>query len=232
MSFHSDLFGWDYVWRNFAEQKGGEAIDVADGSGLAGLAIPVPGTKSAVVFTPFVHHGRKRQKGTTVMTSYKPADDFVFSIQTEKLTDQVGKVLGLQDVQVQDQQFDGKYLIRGNDERRIQMLFADEALREAILLQAPTQLRIETDPSHFDPEWTVPAGHHVLVYRYDHLMEKLDQLQIAFDVLTTASQRLAALRTTHSVAPAASTFAPEVEEEEEQPVQTTGRLHSPLLDRA
>jgi hypothetical protein len=26
MKFHSDLFGWEYVWRNFADEKGGRAV--------------------------------------------------------------------------------------------------------------------------------------------------------------------------------------------------------------
>src|SRR5438105_1695994 len=102
MSIHSDLFGWDYVWRNFADEKGGNAVEGADAAALVGLSIPAKEIASTLIFTPFVHHGRKKSKGTTVMASFQPADSFVFSIQAEKLTDQVGKAFGLQDVQVQD----------------------------------------------------------------------------------------------------------------------------------
>ena len=224
MSFHSDLFGWDYVWRHFADQKGGQVIEGA--TGLDGIVIPA-GDGSTVLITPFVHHGKKRSKGTTVMTAFHPADDFVFSIQTEKLSDQVGKAFGMQDVQVQDAEFDGKFLIQGNDDARIQRLFENVYLKDAILLQPPTQLRIEHDSSHFDPEWTVRGGSHVLVYRYDHLMEKIDQLQTAFDVVTTTLVQLAVLGAVSGKVPMRSNSS---FEEEVAPQVQSHRLHSPLLD--
>jgi hypothetical protein len=228
MSLHSDLFGWEYVWRNFADDKGGEVVDNEQGAGLNGLVIPADGL--TFTFTPFVHNGRKKTKGTTVMTSFVPASEFVFAIQTEKLSDQLGKVFGLQDVKVDDQLFDSKFLIQGNDEVRIRALFEDIRLRESLLLLPPSIFRIETESQRFDPEWIVQAGNHALVFRLERLAEKTDQLQIALDVmkLTLANITKLDVLSAGNLSTDESKLFSVTQKAEPQPK----RLHSPLLDRS
>ncbi len=48
MKFHSDLFGWEYVWRNFAEEKAGTVVtDTGEEEGkLKYLSIPVTDSNS------------------------------------------------------------------------------------------------------------------------------------------------------------------------------------------
>lgn len=227
MKFHSDLFGWEYVWRNFADEKGGETVESREGSELVELSIPVPGIEATVTFTPVVHQGRKKHRGTTAMLPFEPDDAFIFAIQTEKWIDQVGKAFGLQDVQVQDQLFDSQFLIQGNEEQKIRSLFTDLRLRELLLLQPPSQLRVITDSSQFDPEWFVPEGLHTIVYRQDALLEKIDQLQNVYDILTCTLQQLGALgsvrgRTATTSRPAAAS--------EEVSASGRQRLRSPLLE--
>lgn len=227
MTFHSDLFGWDYVWRHFADAKGGQAIEHSEGAGLGGLTLPHSEAAPAMLITPFVHHGKKKSKGTTVVTYFQGGDEFKFSIQTEKLTDQVGKAFGMQDVQIQDAAFDSKFLIQGNDEARIQRLFENPTLRDALLFQSPSQMRIETDPAHFDPEWNVPHGYSVLVSRYDHLFGKIDELETAMSVIATTVEQLAVLG---AVRGRTAMRVNQPQEVAEQPKTQSHKLHSPLLD--
>ncbi len=230
MSFHSDLFGWEYVWRNFADGKGGEVLETDQG-GILALMIPAPDIDSTVVLMPSVKRGKRASKGTTVAVTFKPVSDFGLVVHAEKLSDQVGKVFGMQDVQVNDAEFDSKFLIQGTNESIIKKLFADARLRESLLLQPPTELRIETDLSRLDLAWTVPAGHHALVYRTDRHLEKFDQLQLACDVVTIAATRLVWLRIAAGKPDPAA--RDQLSSELEASCQSTfHRLHSPLLDRS
>jgi hypothetical protein len=227
MPFHSDLFGWESVWMGFANSHGGQVLE--DGSpdeqAIVAVTAPLEATDAQIVFTPVVYNGKRLMSGTTAMTFYDPADKFAFAIQAERWSDQVGKALGMQDVIVSDHAFDSAFLIQGTDEHRIMDLFADPHLRELILLQPPSQLCILSDPAQFDPGWRIPKGHHAIAYRYQFLMDKLDQLQTAYDVVSSVHQRLAALGTMRGMVAAATASAPEPSTDPPK------RLHSPLLDR-
>lgn len=228
MKFHSDLFGWQYVWRNFADEKGGNIITetAEEESPVVSLSVPVEGTGVKVLFLPETRHGKKAAS-TAVLVCYPPAGDFAFAIFEEKLRHQLGKALGMQDLQVQDALFDGKFMIQGNDAVKVQELFLDVQLRELVLLQPPTSLHIEKDPAKQYAGHGIPAGLHAVVYQYDGAMNKLLHLQAAYDVVCTVLRQLAAIGAVNGVA------AEPVQEIalEETDTAARKRLRSPLLDR-
>lgn len=228
MKFHSDLFGWEYVWRNFADEKGGRAVtDSGEEEGkLTMLSIPVEGTGVKVLFIPEARHGKKATSNS-VLVCYPPEGDFAFSIFQEKVHHQLGKALGMQDLQVQDELFDGKFMIQGTSALKIQELFLDVQLRELILLQAPALLHIDTKAAKSYPKLGIPEHVHAVVYQYDGVMDKLHQLQTAYDVVVAVLGQLGAIGAISGVE------AHEADDyEEESQVQTQPKkLRSPLLDR-
>ncbi len=229
MKFHSDLFGWEYVWRNFADEKGGRAVTDSgeDEGALTMLSIPVEGTGVRVMFIPEGRH-HKKATSNSVMVCYPPADDFAFSIFQEKVHHQLGKALGMQDLQVQDNLFDGKFMIQGTCPIKIQELFLDVQLRELILLQLPSLLHIDTKAAKSFSNLGIPNDVHAVVYQYDGVMDKLHQLQTAYDVVVAVLGQLAAIGAISGVAAQA---AAEIAAEEVQAESHPKRLRSPLLDR-
>jgi hypothetical protein len=228
MKFHSDLFGWEYVWRNFADEKGGRAVtDSGEDEGkLTMLSIPVEGTGVRVMFLPEARHGKKATSNS-VLVCYPPACDFAFSIFQEKVHHQLGKALGMQDLQVQDELFDGKFMIQGTSPAKVKELFLDVQLRELILLQAPTLLHIDTKAAKSYPKLGIPADVHAVVYQYDEVMDKLHQLQTAYDVVVAVLQQLGAIGAISGV----EAVAIDEEATELQTESQPKRLRSPLLDR-
>lgn len=226
MAYHSNLFGWDYVWRHFADALSGIVVEGNENGtpDVAALSCPVPGHSFNAVITPVILRGRRQMSGTSVMVQYAPDDNFEFNIHVEKWSDAVSKAFGAQDVQVGDDLFDSSFLIQGNDPDRIQTLL-DLQLRELILLQPPSELAVLTDPKKFDSDWDVARGNHVIVYRYDVVMDKIDQLQNAYDIVT---RLLKGIQTHERVGTKRQLQNAVVVGQE-----TTGsqrKLHSPLLD--
>lgn len=226
MKFHSDLFGWEYVWRNFADEKNGKVItDNGEEEGkLLSLSIPLEGTGVKIIFAPESRHGKKGASNT-VMVCYQPADDFAFSIFQEKVHHQLGKAMGMQDLQIQDALFDSKFMIQGTNAVKIQELFLDVQMRELILLQPPTLLHIETKAAKTYAKFGIPDHVNAVVYHYDGVMDKLHHLQTAYEILSTVLQQLAQIGAIGGVeASRREPLAVELE-------TASKRLRSPLLDR-
>ena len=231
MKFHSDLFGWEYVWRNFADDKGGTVITetAAEDSPLVSITLTVPvgtsGKTAKLLIAPAAHHGKK-STGIKVVAPFEALDDFIFSIFPETLTHQLGKVVGAQDIKVQDQLFDSKFMIQGNNPARIADLFSDVNLRELVLLQLPHRLAIETKTTKADEKNSVSNTYHAVVYQYDGVADKLHQLDTAISVVQAILHHVSVpydAAEVHSAAVAQS--------EEEGAITQSKRLRSPLLDR-
>lgn len=229
MKFHSDLFGWEYVWRNFADENGGSAVTESgeeDGK-LLHLSVPIEGTAFKVLFTPEKPHGKK-MSGAHVLAVYSAADSFAFSIFQEKAHHQLGKALGMQDLQVHDAAFDSKFMIQGTKAKWVEDLFKSAELREMILLQPPSILHIDTKVSKNHPNLALPERAKAVVYHFEGTMDKLHQLQGAYDIVVDILRGLSEIGAVKGFAAAEVEIEHEAVGEAEPQAK---RLRSPLLDR-
>lgn len=224
--FHSNIFGWEYVWRDFADSKGGRVVDdqAKTNNPIISMHIPVEGTDSVVSFAPFrLKSDSKKATGTSASIYFAPRENFIFSIRSEKGIDQIGKMMGLQDIQLGDQGFDEKFLIQGSDAGKVVHIFADMTLRDLLLTQNASELRLVHETEQFPAEHRVPKGRHAVLYGHNNVHDKFEQLDAIFQILTSVVHRLGAI-------PAIA--GDEVTETEAEPQRASGKLHSPLLDMA
>ncbi len=224
MKFHSNMFGWEYVWRDFADSKGGKVVsdDTKDGDPISAMHLPVEGTSAWVTITP-VRGKTNKASGTIASMHYSPAENFAFRIRTEKGVDQLGKVLGMQDIQLGDAEFDKSYLIQGTDEGKVRNLFSDMKLRDLILQNKVSELRLVANSEGLPSEHLVPNGRHAVVYSFDQTLEKFDQLESLYAILTSVVHRIGSI-------PALAGDDVECSEPVEE--VHSKKLHSPLLDMA
>ena len=228
MKFHSNIFGWEYVWRDFADSKGGEIISDSskENNPILLMRIPVEGTDAHVTITPYALKGKTKGNGTSATLHYAPREHFIFDIRIEKRLDQIGKAMGLQDIQLGDQEFDHRFLIQGSDVAKVRNLFADMRLRDLIMANTASHLALVAESEELPPEHQIPAGRHAVLYSHDSALERFEDLQDLYDIVTAVVHRLGAM-------PA---LAGEDQEQlpidqQEEPAHTN-RLHSPLLDMA
>jgi len=230
MKFHSDLFGWEYVWRNFADLNGGTVIteSAKEDSALVSMTVSVPlpkvGKSATLLIAPAAHHGKK-STGIKIVAPFEALDDFIFCIFPENIGHQFGKAVGMQDIKVLDQLFDSKFMIQGTHPLRVSDLFDDVSLRELVLLQPPSRLAIETKAAKPKDKNTAPARYHAVVYQHDGTVDKLHQLETSLGVVTAVLE--------HMLTPYDSHHSAHEEEPSEDDGATTHskRLRSPLLDR-
>ena len=71
---------------------------------------------------------------------YVNPEGFRFTIYRKGILSELGKLFGMQDIEIGDPEFDEAFIIKGTDEARVQNLFADAKLRELIRAQPTIQL--------------------------------------------------------------------------------------------
>ncbi len=221
MPLHSNMFGWDYVWRDFAESNKGKVVteDKVDGDILA-LVVPAASGASLTI-TP-------TSNGTSVVLEFEATSDFVFSLYREKPLHQISKAFGMQDIVIGAKDFDSHFIIKANNEAALRQILIDATLRDLILTEETEDLRILHARSGFDPRWAVRPKHSVIAYSRPVLIDKLDHLSNVCQMLCLIATHLERLTLTGQ-RPIAEGGLAEVAPTEDQ--HTSRKLHSPLLDR-
>jgi hypothetical protein len=201
VKLHTRMYGWKYVWKEFAEEFQGSIDDPNEDSSQTGMSImvPVSGTPWFLVYTmdPGAKGGHSH---TTIDANYAPRGDFKFAIHPQKKIDDLSKLLGMQDIIIGDKEFDPHFVVKGSDVSLVRDLFSSEQLRAAILEEPTVQIwaHSEKSESKLSPRVLV-AQPHVLSLRVPGAVDEFERLKRLGDlmrlVLTTLCQVEAAVAT-------------------------------------
>ena len=78
---------------------------------------------------------------------------FNFKIYRRGLTSNIGKALGMQDIEIGYDYFDNDYIIKGNDEILLRRLFQNHNIRDLIEKQSRILLEIKDNEGRFGPKF-------------------------------------------------------------------------------
>ncbi|GAB3229172.1 hypothetical protein GCM10027346_14430 [Hymenobacter seoulensis] len=109
---------------------------------------------------------------------------FHFALHKQDWVHEIGKVLGLTDVELGDPEVDAAFIITTNDAAALQALLADPSIR-ATLLKYP-EMRLTLSPATHEPNAEV-----LLTYNLEQALTEPDQLQEIYHLIYTLLQRLA-----------------------------------------
>ena len=125
-----DWFGpsKDDVWRQLSQEIGAEFVE--------GGFWATTGSKVQAHVGPWIvtlDVGRSDEDGKTPVTRlrapYVNPEAFRFAIYRKGFFSELGKLLGMQDIEVGDSEFDDAFVIKGNDESKVRALFATPQIR-------------------------------------------------------------------------------------------------------
>ena len=80
---------------------------------------------------------------TRIRAPYFSEDDFQFAVYRKTRFSALGKLLGMQDIEVEYPDFDPDFIIKANDEFKVRELFADSRIRELIQSQPSIHLEVK-----------------------------------------------------------------------------------------
>jgi hypothetical protein len=125
--------GWfspnkEEAYRQLSEEIGAEVIQCGIWKGASKVQAHV-GPWTVTLDTYAVSSGHSHITFTRIRAPYVNPEGFRFTIYRKGFFSDLGKLLGMQDIEVGEPEFDEAFIIKGNDEHRVQVLFSDPKIR-------------------------------------------------------------------------------------------------------
>jgi hypothetical protein len=178
--------GKDEVWQALSREVQGAFVPGGFWKGSKVQARVGPWTITLDTYTE--HSGESSVTYTRMRAPYVNPEDFRFTIYRKSVFSGLGKFLGMQDIEVGEPEFDEAFIIQGNDETRVQNLFADPKLRALLAAQPRLHLTVKDSEGWFGPAF--PDDVDELYFRVAGVIKDLDQLKGLFEVFAAVLERL------------------------------------------
>jgi hypothetical protein len=190
MSILRDLFGpsRDEIWQQFAAGVGGNMTE----GGFWGRSKveAAHGQWIITLDTYTVSTGKSSVTYTRMRAPYVNPEGFQFTVYRRGIFSDIGKWLGMQDVEVGDPQFDQDFIIKGNDEAKVRRLFADAKLRELISAQPDIHFCVKDDEDRFWGGRNFPPDVDELYFRVTGVIKDVDRLKLLYDLFSETLDEL------------------------------------------
>ena len=125
MAFLEHIFGpsKEEIWKQIANDIGGEFID--GGFWKKDLLRYKHANWELLLDTFTRSHGKSSSTYTRLRVPFLNKDGLYFKIYREGFFSGLGKFFGMQDLQIKDQRFNDSFIIKGNNQERIEQLLND-----------------------------------------------------------------------------------------------------------
>ena len=183
--------GWfgpskDEVWRQLSQEIGAEFVEGGFWKGSKVQAHVGPWTVTLDTHTE--SSGESHVTYTRMRAPYINPEGFRFTIYRKNLFSELGKLLGMQDIEVGDPEFDEDFIIKGNDESKVRDLFANPRIRQMIQDQPKIRLRVKDSEGWFGPEF--PEDVDELSFQVVGVIKDVERLKALFDLFAAVLDQL------------------------------------------
>ena len=117
---------------------------------------------------------------TRMRAPYVNPDGFRFRVYRCGIFSDLGKLLGMQDVEVGHPEFDRDFIIKGTDEGKLRQLFANPRIRALIDAQKEIDLSVKDDEGWFGT--TFPDGVDELAFLVVGVIKDVERLKQLYDL--------------------------------------------------
>ena len=188
--------GWfgpsrDEVWRQLSREIGAKFVAGGFWKGSKVQAQVGPWTVTLDTHTVRRHHhphSHSRVTYTRIRAPYVNPKGFRFTIYRKGFFSDLGKLLGMQDIEVGDPEFDEAFIIKGNDEAKVVNLFADAKFRRMIEGQPKIRLEVKDNEGWFGPQF--PENVDELRFQIVGVLKDIERLKALFDLFTAVLDQL------------------------------------------
>jgi hypothetical protein len=190
MSISLAVFGpsKEEIWRQFCSETGGRYID--GGFWKGGKAEAAHGQWTVTLDTYRVSTGKTTVTYTRMRAPYVNPDGFRFTVYRKDIFSGLGKLLGMQDVEVGYAEFDEAFIIKGNDERKLRNLFANQRIRELISVQPQIRFEVTHVGHSFWRGRDVPKDVDELSFHVRGLIKDVERLKLLYDLFSETLDEL------------------------------------------
>jgi hypothetical protein len=125
---------------------------------------------------------------TRMRAPYVNPDGFRFRVYRHGVFSDLGKLFGMQDVEVGQPEFDRDFIIKGNDEGKLRQLFANPKIRELISGQKDLNFSVKDDEGWFGPAF--PEGVDELAFLVVGIIKDIERLKHLYELFAETLDEL------------------------------------------
>jgi hypothetical protein len=184
--------GWfgpskDEVWRQLSQEIGAEFVEGGLWKREHKVQVHVkPWTITLDTYA--VHTQHSHVTYTRMRAPYVNPERFRFTIYRKGFLSDLGKLLGMQDIEVGDPEFDEAFIIKGTDEFRVRDLFANSQIRQIIQAQPEFRLDVKDSEGWFGPKF--PEDVDELHFQVAGVIKDLERLKSLVDLFAAVLDQL------------------------------------------
>jgi hypothetical protein len=174
------------VWQQLSREMGARFVE--GGFAKADKVQVTHGEWTVTLDTYAVHTGKTTIVFTRMRAPYVNPDGFRFRVHRRGFFSDIGKALGMQDVEVGQPAFDEAFIIKGTDEGKLRQLFANPKVRDLIDSQKDIDFSVKDDEGWFGP--TFPDGVDELSFAVAGVIKDIERLKRLYELFAETLEEL------------------------------------------
>ena len=195
-----ELFGTsrEKIWRQLAAETGASFVD---GGFWRGDKVEASHGEWRITLEN-VTYGKTQ--ATRLRAPYVNPDGFRFTVYRKEIFSELGKMLGMQDVDVGQPDFDRDFVIQGTDEAKLRRLFANARIRELIAAQPQIHFSVKEAPGIFTRDLFAdvqPENVNALEFLTVGIIRDKERLRLLFDLFAETLDELCRMGSAYKDAP-------------------------------
>ncbi|ACL18741.1 hypothetical protein Dhaf_0676 [Desulfitobacterium hafniense DCB-2] len=185
------------VWEALCQEIGADFID---GGFFKGTKVVAEIKEWVITLDTYtVSTGKTSTTYTRMRAPYLNKDGFKFRIYRKGIFSNIGKLLGLQDIEVGYPEFDDQFIIKGNDSDKLVSLFSNSRIRKLIEIQPDISLEVKDDEGWFGSEF--PEGVDELYFQVPGIIKDMDRLKTLYFLFAEVLNQLCLIDSAYEDSP-------------------------------
>jgi len=199
MGILRQLFGpsKDEIWRQLSAEIGAEFQET--GFFKTGRVVLSHRQWTITLDTYVVMAGKTPLTFTRIRAPYVNRDGFRFCIYRKSVFSWLGKLFGVQDIEIRDPFFDDHFIIQGHPEDMVRNLLLNGTIRELIRRQPDIRFEVKDDEGWF--RQTFPEGVDELYFETLGIIKDKERLRELFELFGLVLEELCRLGSAYETDP-------------------------------
>jgi hypothetical protein len=174
------------IWKQLSAELGGQYVP--DAFWKRGRVEASHGEWTITFDTYVVSTGKVTVVYTRVRAPYVNPDGFRFNIYRKGFFSGMGKMLGMQDIEIGVEPFDTDFIVKANDESKVRNLLSNERVRDLIAGQPEIKLEVKDDEGWFGAKF--PEGVDELLFMQVGVIKDVERLKHLYELFAATLDEL------------------------------------------
>jgi hypothetical protein len=136
---------------------------------------------------------------TRMRAPYVNPGGFRFTVHRKGVFSGLAKKLGMQDIEIGDEEFDRDFIIKATDEPRVRELLSNRKIRDLIALQPDLQFSVKDDEGWFGPHF--PEGVDELSFVARGVVTDIERLKRMYELFSETLDHLCRIGAAYKQSP-------------------------------